>query len=178
MVLDKQDKFPARIARVVDKSIVVFCSVAAGATVLAMAFLIPIDVLGRYLFGKPTLIAVEVSGYLLVGLVFLGLVYTAHVNRNITVDLLTDMLRPVVRKKLRDAVTICTALFSAWLAWFTLDPVRMDFSLGTTSLTGTAIPIWVPSAMIPLGFSLLAVKLLARFIIDLSAGHAEALRNE
>ena len=178
MVLDKQDTLPVRIAMVVDKGVAIFCSVAASAAVLAMAFLIPIDVLGRYLFGKPTLIAVEVSGYLLVGLVFLGLVYTAHVNRNITVDLLTDRLRPVVRKKLRDTVTICTALFSAWLAWFTLAPVRMDFSLGTTSLTGTAIPIWVPSAMIPLGFLLLSVKLLTRFIIDMSAGHEEGLRND
>lgn len=174
MVLYKQDNLLTRIAMAVDKGVVIFSSVIAGAAVLVMALLIPVDVLGRYLFGKPTLIAVEVSGYLLVGLVFLGLVYTAHGDRNIKVELLTDKLKPAMRKRLHGAVTICTIVFSAWLAWFTLQPVMMDFSLGTTSLTGTAIPIWVPSALIPLGFALVAVQLSARFIMDLGAAHAGA----
>lgn len=178
MVLDKKNNLPRRIAMVVDRGTAIFCSALAGTMVLAMALLIPIDVFGRYFFGKPTLIAVEISGYLLVGLVFLGLVYTAHVDRNIKVELLTDRLRPRVRKQLHDVVTIFSILFSAWLAWFTLGPVMMDFALGTTSLTGTAIPIWMPSALIPLGFALLAVKLSARFIMNLGSEYGEILSNE
>lgn len=170
MILEQQGNLPTRVATAVDRCIVIFCGVVAGATVLAMALLIPIDVLGRYFFGKPTMIAVEVSGYLLVGLVFLGVVYTAHLDRNIKVELLTDRLSPSVRRSLHAAVAVCTILLSAWLAWFTLGPVMMDYSLGTISLTGTAIPIWIPSAFIPLGFALLAVKLAARFIADMGRG--------
>jgi TRAP-type C4-dicarboxylate transport system permease small subunit len=177
MVLEKRKNLPARIATVVDRGIVIFCSALAGATILALTLLIPIDVLGRYLFGKPTLFAVEISGYLLVGLIFLGLVFTAHSDRNIKIELLTDRLRPRARKQLHDVVVIFTILFSAWLAWFTLGPVMMDFSLGTTSLTGTAIPIWMPSALIPLGFALLAMKLATRFIIDLGSNQPETQTN-
>ena len=85
-----------RIATMVEKTIVAFSAVLAGAAILAMAILIPVDVLGRYLFGKPTLIAVEVAVYLLVCLIFLGLVYTAHAGRHITVEHLTAISPPGV----------------------------------------------------------------------------------
>jgi TRAP-type C4-dicarboxylate transport system permease small subunit len=162
-----------RIATIVEKTIVVFSAVLAGAAILAMALLIPVDVLGRYLFGKPTLIAVEVCGYLLVCLIFLGLVYTAHAGRNITVELLTAKLPPRLRRRLHAVVTVFLILFSAWLAWFALGPVLMDFSLGTTSLTGPATPIWMPSSLIPLGFALLALKLAARALIELGSGERQ-----
>ena len=46
----------------------------AGSVMLAfMTALITVDVLGRYLFGAPTYIATEVSGYLMAAMVFMGL---------------------------------------------------------------------------------------------------------
>lgn len=173
MDLDSENNLPRRIARAVDTCIVIVCGALAGSIALALTFLISVDVIGRYFFGKPTMVAVEISGYLLVGLVFLGLIYTEHVNRNITIELLTDRLKPRLRKLLHGIVSVFSILFSAWLAWFTLAPVMMDFTLGTTSLTGTGIPIWMPSGLIPLGFALLAVKLTARFVMNLGSEYSK-----
>lgn len=178
MNLDDKNNLPKRIAQGIDKGIVIFCSAIAGATILILSILITVDVLGRYLFQTPTMVAVEFSGYLLVGLVFLGLVYTGHVDGHIKIEILTDRLKPYPRKMLKIVVDIFTIVFSAWLAWFTLGPVLMDFELGSTSLTGTAIPMWVPGALIPLGFAILAMKLFAQFVIDLGSESKEVFPNE
>lgn len=178
MNLSDKNNLPKRIAQVIDKSIVVFCSAIAGGSILIMTTLITVDVLGRYLFQKPTMVAVEISGYLLVGLVYLGLVYTGHVDRHIKIEIFTDRLKPHLRKKLNDIVGVFTILFSSWLAWFTLGPVKMDFELGSTSLTGTAIPMWMPGALIPLGFALLAMKLFAQLIINLESESKDIFPHE
>lgn len=178
MSTDEQYKFPKRIARVVDSSITLICKALAGAIVFVMTILITIDVLGRYFFGMPTMVAVEISGYLLVGLVYLGLVYTASVDRNIVIEIFISRLGHVRRKQLENIVLFVSVVFSAWLVWFTLGPVIMDFSLGTKSLTGTNIPIWLPSALIPVGFGLLTVNLLAKFVLGLGTENRQGSSDE
>ena len=134
----------------------------AAAAILAMTLLITLDVTGRYLFGRPTLIAVEMSGYLLVAMVFLGLAYTDHRGRHIQIAILTSRLPPRGQAVLGMVNTAIASAFCLWLAWLTLQPVLLDRAFGTVSLTGTRTPIWIPSAAIPLGLALVGLHLLAR----------------
>lgn len=174
---DKKYILIKSIARKVNFLVAKGCAVFAAGTILITTILLTVDVVGRYFFGKPTMVAAEISGYLLVGLVFIGLVYTADVNRNIVVEIITSRLGSYQRK-FHNVVLIFSIIFSGWLVWFTLEPVVMDFSLGTTSLTGTAIPIWMPSALIPLGFALLTINLSAKFILCLGNEDRQGLSND
>jgi len=153
-------------AHIINRGIVNFSKIFSSLAIMLIITLITVDVIGRYFFGKPTMIAAEISGYLLVVLVFLGMIYTTDVNKNITVEMMTSRLSEGVRRKLFIVVSIITMIFSGWMAWFTLQPVLMDFMLNTTSLTGTSIHMWIPGALIPFGFLLLSVKMLVQLIID------------
>jgi len=144
------------------RCLLIVSGAAAGATILSMTLLITVDVLGRYLFGMPTQIAVEMSGYMLVAMIFLGLAYTDSCERHITITVFTDRLSPGTRRRFAFVNAAVATLFSGWLAWFTLQPVLQDYALGTVSLTGTRTPTWIPGLFIPVGFAVLAVHLAAK----------------
>jgi TRAP-type C4-dicarboxylate transport system permease small subunit len=130
-----------------------------GATAtLAMAGLTVADVAGRA-FGRPLLLAGELSGYALVALVFGGLAWADVGARHVTITLALDRLAPAWRRRIDRAVLILTAIFVGWLAWFTALPAWQDLALRTRSLAGSGAPMWIPEALIPLGFALLALRL-------------------
>ena len=58
-------------------------NVGGSILIAGMLLLITIDVLGRYFLGMTTYVAGEISGYLLVGVCTLGLVYTQRKGANI-----------------------------------------------------------------------------------------------
>ena len=171
MIDPKKDRF-YRGVEIVSRVLATISGAAGGFTIFAMTMLITVDVLGRYLFGRPTMVAVEISGYMLVAMIFLGLAYTEKRDRHITITVITDRI-PVKRRRAITIVNIfAAAILAAWLTWFTLQPVIQDFELGTVSLTGTRTPIWVPGLLIPVGFGLLSIQLLTRLLKTLRSSAA------
>lgn len=156
-----------KYVRVIAKGCMLFSGATAGCTALAMTLLITVDVLGRYLVNRPTQVSVEMSGYLLVALVFLGLAYTEGHDRHIMLTFLTDRFSHRVQRLLMVANTALSILFAVWLTWLTLQPVLQDYALGSISLTGTRTPLWIPESLIPLGLGLFTVQLVARLITQL-----------
>jgi len=157
---------PLRLLEVIARWAARLSGIGSAITVLAMTVLITVDVLGRYLFNKPTQISVEVSGYLLVALVFLGLAYTEGRDRHIVLTFLTDTFPLRLRWAISFVGSIVSIVFSAWLVWLTAQPVIQDYALGSISLTGLRTPQWVPESLIPVGFALLTVQLLTKFICE------------
>jgi len=140
-----------------------------GFVIFAMTILITVDVLGRYLLGKPTMVAVEMSAYMLVALIFLGLAYTESQDRHVAITFITKKFSQRTQKILRIAITAISVVFIGWLVWFTALPVIQDFQIGTVSLTGTRTPIWIPSLLIPIGFTLFTFQLIIKLIGELKA---------
>lgn len=127
-----------------------------------MTVLVTVDVVGRYTMGRPTGVAVELSGYFLVALIFLGLSYTESRDRHITITVVTQRLPSRVQSYLGLAMTLIAIATAAWLSWFTLQPALQDYELGTVSLTGTRTPQWIPQLAIPVGLALFTVQLMRR----------------
>lgn len=137
---------------------------AGGLAIFAMTLLVTVDVLGRYLFGKPTLVAVEMSGYMLVALIFLGLAYTESQGRHIQITLVTRRLSQRKQRILAIIISITVGFFVGWLVWFSAGPVIQYYVLGAVSKTGTRTPLWIPGLFIPLGFALFTIQLIVNLI--------------
>ena len=140
----------------------------AGSVMLAfMTVLITVDVLGRYLFGAPTYIATEVSGYLMAAMVFMGLARISRSGQQIEVTIFLDRLPPSARKWIRFSTLTASLIFIAWFAWLTIDPVRQNLEFGSRSITPLKMPMWVPTLFVPLGLGILSIDLLARWLTQL-----------
>jgi TRAP-type C4-dicarboxylate transport system permease small subunit len=126
--------------------------------ILLMTLLITIDVIGRTLFAKSTLVADELSGYMMVAIVFLGLAHTLKADKHITVEIITSRLPDEKRQKLEVIVFILSAAFMAWLTWSTWYPVVKN--LHTQSITSLHAPMWIPYLLVPVGSAMLTLAFL------------------
>jgi TRAP-type C4-dicarboxylate transport system permease small subunit len=137
----------------------------SGATVVAMTALVTVEVLSRDLFNVSTLIADEMSGYLLVALTFIGLAPTLRGGGFIRIDTYRARLRGGARAGLELAIHVLALGYAVLLDWYlwrlTLDAWR----LGTTSIQVSRTPLWIPQACMAVGGLLLAFDLLARLAV-------------
>jgi TRAP-type C4-dicarboxylate transport system permease small subunit len=142
---------------------------ASAIALATMMMLTVADVVGRNFFGQSVLIANEVSGYALVALIFLSLAYGDAKDKTIVITMVTDRLPPSLRTGLAAFVLATSTALLAWLAWFTSEPARVDWELGSTSLTGARMPIWIPEAFISAGLALLTIQF-ARRLVGMARG--------
>ncbi len=131
--------------------------------ILLMAVLITVDVIGRA-FGMPTYVAVEMSGYMLIGIVFLGLAYTQKKGKHIKIIILTDKLPPRVRQLLEIATLFAAVAFIGWFTWSTFDPAKVNYVQKITSLTIVSTPLWIPYAFVTIGLGMLGLEMLTEII--------------
>lgn len=154
---------PRRVGRLWRSAVAWLSLMIGGLSTVAMTILIVADVIGRY-FGRSVLVTNELSGYALVALVFGGLAYAEAGGRHVVITTGVELLPAGIRRAVDRVVFGLATLFTAWLAWFSLLPARQDFAMGTRSIAGSGVPLWVPEALIPLGFALLAIEMGLRLI--------------
>jgi TRAP-type C4-dicarboxylate transport system permease small subunit len=114
----------------------------AGASLLLVLALIGfVDVVMTNTILVPVRGLVEISGSLLAVVVFLGLAQAQAQGANITIDIFTQMMPPLLRR-LSDVVTlaICTA-FMAALAWYTAALALAAWHYNETALGAFAFPM-------------------------------------
>lgn len=132
---------------------------AAFLLLLSLA-LVAWSVLMRYFLNQPIPWVDELVGYLLVGLVMLAAADALRRGEHISVDLLTDRLRPRGRRvsaALGQLAVLIAGLALAQGGWQTAAFSRM---LGIYSTGYLAIPIYLPQLLVPLGGALLALAAL------------------
>lgn len=135
-------------------------SIVGGALAIVMMLTIGREVIGRYFFNAPTSWVVELDGYLLVALVYLGGAYILQIDAHIRVDLLYSRLSPRARARadlFAMALAVPFLAFVIWqgalLTWYSWDEhnrsVVMDW------------PLWLPELAVPVGAALLLLQVLA-----------------
>jgi len=130
---------------------------------LGMVLLITVDIIGRAL-GNATMVADEVSRYMLVGIIFVGLAHTQRAERHIEVDLLTRYLPQRLRGPLSLASLFIGTAFVWWLFIFTVPNVINNYTHHVTSLSYIDVPMWIPHLLVPLGLGLLAMQMTIELI--------------
>ena len=149
---------------------------AGAAAVALMGLLITYEVIARAVFGESTLMADEMSAYLLVLLIFMGLAYCLHNDGMLRVEFLFNRFPP----KVQAAVELVSGLLAlAYMVLLTYNCwmfVYESYDLGYTSVHPSGIKLWIPQLAIPVGCSLMVLEFLAHTFRTakrlLSAGEA------
>ncbi len=105
-----------RIQRVLDKITAGVSWVGAGALIL-MVLIVVANVVGRYLFRKPVLGAVEMVGLLTVITVFCVLAFTEAKGAHIVVDILVSRLHGRTKEILASIMALLGAVFFIIMGW-------------------------------------------------------------
>jgi TRAP-type C4-dicarboxylate transport system permease small subunit len=143
---------PSRLARAIEK---VETAIIA-ALVLAMVVLAGAQILLRNLFETGFAWADPLLRAMVLWAAMLGALAAARDDKHIGLDLLTHFLHGRARRVARTIALLFAAVLSAAMAWYGGRLVALDFDGGQPV---GAIPGWVVELILPIGFSLLALRL-------------------
>ncbi len=122
--------------------------------------LIIFEIFLRSIFGVSTLVSSEFSGYLLVGIVAMGLAYTLKHEAHIRITLIWDNLPFNWKNRLDILVGSSSVLITCFIIYHALILVYKTQQRGVTADTMVQTPLWIPQTAIPIGFILLLLQLL------------------
>jgi TRAP-type C4-dicarboxylate transport system permease small subunit len=131
------------------------------------------NIVGRYFFSISIPWAEEIMLFLMVGCVFTGCCAVAWEGRQIRMDVVLAMLPPKAREFLdvvSDLVMMVTAVAVTAFAW----PVIAQLAEFDERSQAANFPLYVPQAMVPLGYSLMALLIAFRLLMRTRGGHTDA----
>ena len=128
-----------------------------GCTVLFVAGLLVVHVLGRQLFGSGVTGQVELTQISMVVMTFAGLGYAVRRARHICMSAFYDQLKGRPRKALLIAICLLTGALMFYLCWHAWDYVSNMQSRGRTT-SALNIPLWIPYLAAPIGFALAGLQ--------------------
>jgi TRAP-type C4-dicarboxylate transport system permease small subunit len=135
-------------------------TMVAVAAAFAMMLLTTADALGRYLFNRPLLVALEVTtNYLMIAAIFLALPYAYREGANIRVTFLVERLGRKPRLVIDHAVQILSILYCAILVFATFQQLHNMYTTGTL-FTTVELPMWPGHALVTLGLLLVTLLML------------------
>ena len=142
-----------------------------GVAVLLMMILVAIDIVGRNTSLFRTIAASELSGYLLVLVVFFGMAYTLKDDGFIRVTVLYGKFTGKVKYSLDILINLIALAFCSFLLYYSWKMVALSFVQKVVSQGILQVPIWLPQVTIVLGTAVTLLFLIGN-ILDAIAGLA------
>lgn len=130
-------------------------------TLFAMVGIVCYEVTSRYLFNAPTTWVIEVSAYLFVAVVFLGLAAAQKANAHIQVEILLSHLRPALRAQFETAAHWIALFFVAMTAWQMIRFTVSEYVYDTRDWGLLATPQWIPETPVCIGYLLFMAAILS-----------------
>lgn len=136
----------------------------AAAVLAAATLMVFSEIASRMLTGESIAWTVEVSGYSLLYMTFLGAPYLLEKNRHVTIDLLSGNLGGSSGRVLRTGVNFLGAAVCLYFAWFAC-VVTVDQYVNGIRVTSVMRPYrYLFTAIVPVSMILLAIQFLAHAI--------------
>lgn len=140
----------------------------------ALVFAVSYEVVSRGIFSSPTMWSFDVSGCLMLFIIFLGVAYVYQINRYVKIDFLYDFLRPKGRRIIDIVEPLLSMVWIGILTWqtgkFAFDSLRD----GTRSGTEMDFPVGYIQIVMFIG----AVLLLLQILLFLWANIAAAVTGD
>jgi TRAP-type C4-dicarboxylate transport system permease small subunit len=146
---------------------------AAGIFLIASVVLNFINIIGRYFFSVSIPWAEEIMLFLMVGCVFTGCCAVAWEGRQIKMDVVIGMLPPNLREffhVVSELALIAAAGAVTVFAW----PVITQLAAFDERSQAGNFPLVIPQAMLPIGYTLMALLVAFRLFMRWRAGGANA----
>ena len=153
-----------------------FTRAAAGIFLIASVAINFINIIGRYFFSVSIPWAEEIMLFLMVGCVFTGCCAVAWDGRQIRMDVVLAILPHKLRvliDALSELVMIAAAAAVTVFAW----PVISQLAAFDERSQAANFPLVIPQAMLPVGYTLMALVVAARLLVrsrGSSASRADA----
>jgi TRAP-type C4-dicarboxylate transport system permease small subunit len=122
------------------------------------------NIIGRYFFSISIPWAEEIMLFLMVGCVFTGCCAVAWEGRQIRMDVVVNALPPKLRELVNvfsELVLIAAAIAVTVFAW----PVIKDLAAFDERSQAANFPLVIPQAMVPIGYTLMALLVAIRLIV-------------
>lgn len=152
-------RFDAGLRRVEDT-----LAALAAVALLALAGLVVLGVVLRYVVGQPIVWAFAfTTDYLLVAVFFLALPYTVRAGAHVRIDMLYRAMPPRAQRWCDVVGGVLSVLFAAALTWGGVALTTGAWADGDVPPPGgaeLAWPVWTSTIMVPLGAGVLLVRLL------------------
>jgi tripartite ATP-independent transporter DctM subunit len=129
-------------------------------TLFAMVGIVCYEVTSRYLFNAPTSWVIEISAYLFVAIVFLGLAVAQKANAHIQVEILLSRLEKAQRVRFEIVANWIALIFVAVTSWQMLRFTVSEYIYDTRDWGLLATPQWIPEAPISAGYILFIAAIL------------------
>ncbi len=141
-------------------------AVIAGLCIVVMMIHVTADVVMRSFFDHPlTGTIVIVANYYMVFLVCLPLAFVERLDQHISVEVLTDMFPPRIKHHLYGWTYPVIAVIFAIIAYATWTEAIGKFALRTFMIEKhMAISIWFGYFALPVGYALLCLYVLLKFV--------------
>lgn len=141
------------------------CGFVAGATLVALAVLITLDVLLRNLGVFSSGALLEITEYSLFVTTFIAAPWVLWLGSHVRVDLVLTQA-PVRIARLMEVVADCVGLIcSALLGWHGLSVTLVSFQRGDLIVKQLVVPEWTLMMFIPLSCLLLIIEFVRRIVV-------------
>jgi TRAP-type C4-dicarboxylate transport system permease small subunit len=127
--------------------------------ILFVMFFVGAEVLMRYVFNSPIPGHLEGSELLMPVIVFLALSYTQATHGHVGMDLVLDSLAPNARRYALMATLLFSIFVCAVMAYFSFKAAYQLWLYDDVTMTPPYIRTWPAAAAIPLGYSLIALRM-------------------
>jgi TRAP-type C4-dicarboxylate transport system permease small subunit len=142
-------------------------AIASGILFLLCSIFIVIDIFSRALFRTATLGGREISTYVLATGVAWSVAYTLRCRGHIRIDVIFHLLPRAVRTALDIVATIAMTVFAAVIADYSWALAYGSYSDDIRSITSLQTPLFVPQALMALGYTTLAIEALRSTVMQL-----------
>ena len=129
----------------------------------SMSIIITLQVIMRYVFQESLAWSEEVSRYLFIWLIYIGISYGVKKDAHVAVTVLDFALNPKQQKYLQVLTTIIFFLFAVAIFWYGRSVCSTIARLGQHA-PATDLSMWLVYAAVPTGFLLTCVRLVQKFM--------------
>ena len=134
----------------------------------AMTLVTFMQVVARYVFNYSFVWAVELTGVMFAGLIFIGMSYGVRVGAHIGIDSLVKSLAPNTRRSVGMVASVLCIVYSLIVLVGGFIYVRKMYDVGIL-MQDMPVAQWIPRAVLPLGFALLTFRF-AQVLYRLATG--------
>ena len=138
-------------------------------TLLLMSVFIGLQVFMRYVMQASLSWSEEISRYLFIFLINIGISYGVKENRHVSISLFVNIFSEKVKKYLLVFSDIMFLVFALVVAVHGVQVSSMINMFGQKS-PAVGIPMWIVYIATPLGFSLVSIRLIQRIVSRIKGG--------
>jgi TRAP-type C4-dicarboxylate transport system permease small subunit len=128
-----------------------------------MFVLITIEIILRNIFNASTLVADEMTGYLMVGVIYWGTILSFETGNFIRVTAIYERFNPKIRHGADIVYYILFISYNALVTYYTGTTVYSALKFGTVSTSIIQVPLFIPKGVMFLGLFFFELYLIVKF---------------